>query len=143
MGTHDHAAAQGRMTLGTLDQRGAAQGHALVDGAVVADLGHLANDHAHAVVDEDAPAKGGARVDLDARQPARDVRDESPQPLQAGKPARMRPAVHHQRVQAGVAGEHLERRLGSRIAFQDAGDVFTQAGEHDGWLRLGRELLAV
>ena len=30
--------------------------NALIDGHVVADLGGLADDHAHAVIDEEAPA---------------------------------------------------------------------------------------
>jgi hypothetical protein len=46
------------MALGAGHQRGAAQGHALVDGAVVADHGGLADHHAEAVVDEHAPADG-------------------------------------------------------------------------------------
>ena len=46
---------------------GAAQGHTVVDGAVVADLGGLAKDDAHTVVDEQALADLGTRVDLDAR----------------------------------------------------------------------------
>jgi hypothetical protein len=40
---------------------------ALVDGAVVADFGRLADDDAHAVVDEDAPANLHSRMNLDAR----------------------------------------------------------------------------
>ena len=44
----------------------AAEGHAVVDGAVVADLRRLAEDDAHAVVDEQALADLRAGVDLDA-----------------------------------------------------------------------------
>ena len=55
---------------------GAAQGHALVEVAVVADLRRLADDDAHAVVDEEALADLGAGVDLDAGEEAADVRDE-------------------------------------------------------------------
>ena len=45
---------------------GAAEGHAVVDGAVVADLSGLAEHDAHAVVDEQTLADGGTGVDLDA-----------------------------------------------------------------------------
>jgi len=45
---------------------GAAEGHAVVDGAVVADLRRLAEDDAHAVVDEQAAADLRAGVNLDA-----------------------------------------------------------------------------
>lgn len=57
--------AQGGMALaGVL--AGAAEGHAVVDGAVVADLCRLTKDDAHAVVDEQALADLCAGVDLDA-----------------------------------------------------------------------------
>ena len=58
-------AAQGGVALaGVL--AGAAEGHAVVDGAVVSDLRRLAEDDAHAVVDEQAAADLRAGVDLDA-----------------------------------------------------------------------------
>ena len=64
-------------------ERGAAERHALVDGAVVADFRGLADHHAHAVVDEHAPADLRAGMDLDAGEPAADVRGEAPEPAQA------------------------------------------------------------
>jgi hypothetical protein len=42
----------------------------------------------------------------------------------------MRAAVQDQRVQARVAGEHLPAAARGGVAFQDAGDVFTQSAEH-------------
>jgi hypothetical protein len=39
---------------------GAAQGHALEKGHIVADLAGLADDHAHTMVDEEVLADGGA-----------------------------------------------------------------------------------
>jgi hypothetical protein len=97
-GAHHHVAAQRGMPLGALVERGAAQRDALVDGAAVADLGRLADHHAHAVVDEHALTDLGAGVDLDARQPAREVRGEAPsQP--AVRPEPVRQPVQHQRVQ--------------------------------------------
>src|SRR5512135_3241873 len=50
-----HAVAYGGMALAMLPGS-AAQGHAVIHGHVVADLGRLADHHAHAVVDEEAPA---------------------------------------------------------------------------------------
>ena len=71
-------------------ERRAAERDALVDRAVVADLGRLADHDAHAVVDEDAPADLRARMDLDAGEEARQVRDEAPHPVQAVRPAPVR-----------------------------------------------------
>ncbi len=45
----------------------AAQGHAVVDQAVIPHLGGLADDDAHAVVDDQAASDLGPGVDLDAR----------------------------------------------------------------------------
>ena len=69
-------------------QRRAAERHALVDRAVIADLGRLADDDAHPVVDEDAPADRRARMDLDTGQPAR--------PLRHRRPSQRIPLVQHQ-----------------------------------------------
>ena len=91
VGADDHAAAERRMALGALGERRAAERHALVDGAVVADLGGLADDHAHAVVDEDAPADRRARMDLDPGEEAREVRDPAAEPVEAVPPATMPP----------------------------------------------------
>ena len=51
----------------------AAQGDSLVKQHVVPNDGGLADDHAHAVIDEEAPPDGGAGVDLNAGQRARNV----------------------------------------------------------------------
>ena len=131
IGPHDHSTTQGGVALGPTRQRGAAQRDALVDGALVADLGGLTDHHAHAVVDEHPAADGGTGVDLDAGEHACQVRDEAAQPLVVGAPAGMRPTVHDQRMQTGVAGQHLPVGAGGRVALADAGDVFTQSIEHD------------
>ena len=58
---------------------GAAQGDAVVNQAVVPDLGGLADDKAHAVVDDQALADGGAGVDLDAGAAAAGLGDQAGQ----------------------------------------------------------------
>ena len=67
---------------------GAAQRDALVEGHVVADLGGFADDHAHAVIDEEAPADLGAGMDLDSGDPSRDLRQASRREAQ--------PCIHSQ-----------------------------------------------
>ena len=62
---HHHVVAEGGVALAAL-LAGAPEGDALVELAVVADDGGLAHDDAHAVVDHEAPADGGAGVNLDA-----------------------------------------------------------------------------
>ena len=58
-GAHQHVVAQRGVALAGI-LAGAAQRHAVVDGAVVADLGGFAEDDAHAVVDEQLVADFGA-----------------------------------------------------------------------------------
>ena len=87
---------------------GAAQCHAVVDGAVVADHGGLAEHDAHAVVDEQAPADPGTGVDLDAGFVAAVLADP------AGKekvPVLIQPvgnAVVDQDMEAGVQQDDLQ-----------------------------------
>ena len=58
-GADHHAAAKRRVPLARL-AREPAQGDAVVDQHVVADLGRLADHHPHAVVDEEPPPQPGA-----------------------------------------------------------------------------------
>ena len=67
--------------------RGAAERHAVIERAVVADVGGFADHHAQAVIDEKAPPDRRPRMDLDARQPACEVGKEAPEPLESATPA--------------------------------------------------------
>jgi hypothetical protein len=42
----------------------------------------------------------------------------------------MRSAMQRQGMEARIAGQHLPRGTGGRIAFKNAGNIFTQTGEH-------------
>jgi len=98
----------------------------------VADHGRLADDDAHAVVDEDALADDGAGVDLDAGEPAADVRDEAPQPLEAMVPAPVRRALQPDRMQTRITGDDLPGAACRRVAVEDALDIGAQAVKHLG-----------
>src|SRR5262245_53646190 len=63
------------MALAALLAR-AAERHALVERDPIADFARLADHHAHAVVDEEAPADRRAGMDLDAGEKAADLRDQ-------------------------------------------------------------------
>ena len=58
------------------------------------------------------------------------MRDEAPEPLEAVAPAPVGAAVQKQRVQAGVAGQHLPGGAGGRVAVEDALDVGAESGKH-------------
>jgi hypothetical protein len=75
-------------------------------------------------------ADGGAGMDLDAGDDAGQVGNKPSQPFHAAHPAPVRPAVHDDRLQAGVTGQHLPGVAGRGIAFDDAVDVLAQMVEH-------------
>jgi hypothetical protein len=82
------------------------------------------------MVDEHMVADVRSRMDLDAGQPARDIRYKPRQPAKPAAPARMRKSVQCQGMQARVAGQHLPARTSRRVALEDAVDVFAQPREH-------------
>ena len=65
---------------------GTAEGDALIDRAVVADLGGLADNHADAVVDKQALADRRARMDVDRGQHPPDMGDKAPKEIKAVAP---------------------------------------------------------
>src|SRR2546423_13889280 len=67
----------------------AAQRHTVIKGAVVADLGGLADNPTHAVIDEQPAAHCGAGMGLDAGQHPPDMRDEAAQEVEAALPQPM------------------------------------------------------
>src|SRR5205085_151129 len=76
LGAHadDYVVADGRMALHLLEV-GAAERYLMIHQDVVADLGGFADDVAHPVVDEEPPPDLRARMNLDARDEAGDLRD--------------------------------------------------------------------
>ncbi len=91
---------------------GAAQGDAVIDQAVVPDLGGLPDDDAHAVVYDQAAADLGAGVDLNAGAVPGDLGVE---PGQEGKVVTVEPvgdAVEDDGVDAGVEEKDLQLAAG-------------------------------
>src|SRR3546814_16964410 len=101
-----------------------------------ADLRSFTNDHAHAVIDEKAPPDARARMNLNASEPARQIRVEARQPLQLMRPQPVADAMPPDRMQARIARQHFPRTARGRVAIQNAGDIFLDAGAHE--QRMGR-----
>ena len=113
--------------------RGPAERHAVIERAIVADLGRLPDDDAHPVVDEHPPADGRPRMDFDSRQPAGPVREPAGEPAPAPTPEPVRNrAVPDQRMQPRIAGQDLPPGARGRVPVEHDGDVFAKAAEH-GW----------
>ena len=96
-----------------------AQDRALIQRDVFAYLGRLADDDAHAVVDEAARADDRRRMDLDAGQEPADVRQKPRRKSQAPPPKKVGDAVHLERVKARVAEEHLPDAARRWIPLED------------------------
>src|SRR6185295_12879929 len=108
-----------------------AQGHPVVERAVVPDVGRLADHDAHPVIDEHPAANDRSRMDLDPRQPAGPVGQPAGEPPQPGAPEPMRyPTVPSECMQTWIAGQHLPLGSGGGVAVENDGDVFAKATEH-------------
>src|SRR5688572_23919694 len=92
-----------RMALTANPGRGvrAAQGHALIDGDVVADLGGLADD-AEAVVEEEAPPDLGAGVDVDRSQEPCEMVDQAGDEIKPPLPQPVGYPMQGKRPDAGI-----------------------------------------
>src|SRR5690606_31105426 len=119
---NDHIVADGRVPLPFLLAR-PAQDNALVEGDILPDLSGLADDHAHAVIDEEAGAQLRPRVDLNARQEPADVGDD---PGQNVAPAAVEPvgdSVDLDGVEARIGQDDLPDALDGRVPLEDHLDV--------------------
>jgi hypothetical protein len=110
--------------------RDTAQGHAVVERHVIAELAGFADDDAHAMIDKQVAADLRARMDFDTRQPSGDLRYQAGHkgPLAPPKPARQ--AVKSESLKARIAQDHLKPRAGGRIARHHGIDFLDQRLEH-------------
>lgn len=116
MRADDDAVSQGRVPLRAACQRCAAERHTLVKGDVIADLGGLADDDTHPMIDEDAPADACAGMDLDAGQNAAGMRYETPREEPAVLPQPVGNTVVNEGVKPGIAQNHFEARPRGGVA---------------------------
>src|SRR5215207_160048 len=117
------------MALGLL-QAGPAQGDAVIDRYMVADLGRFPDHHTHAVIDKKVPANARARVDLDPGDAAHDLREPAGEQFESALPQAVREPVRPDGMQTRIAKQHLERVARGRVAVQHRLDIFTNNIEH-------------
>jgi len=119
------------MPLGALVERRTAERHALINGAVITDFRGFTDHHAKAVIYEHAPANGGTRMNFNPGKPARQLRNETPQPFPATEPAPLRYPMQDDGMQAGITSQDFPCIARRGIAVNDAGNVFTNSAEHN------------
>ncbi len=101
----------------------------MIEGAVIADLGGLADHDAHAVVNEQTAADRGARMDLDPRRHPSDMRDKAARKIPATHPQPMRHAVEEQCLEAGITQHDFKARPGRGIARKRCVNLVAQVFE--------------
>src|SRR5262249_22848060 len=120
-GADDDAGFQSRMALAVNELR-SAERDALIERHVIADLGRLADDGAHAVIDENPLSDDRTRMNFDPRQPAAQMRNEPREHGEISLPETMRQAMDEDGMNAGIGQQDLEPRPGGRIALHDGLD---------------------
>src|SRR5690625_1460101 len=96
----------------------APKNYALIKCHIVANFGRFTNDDSHTVIDEDALANLGTRVDLDAGEKAVDMGDQPGDEIKPMSVKEMGHPVHLQCMKPRIAGEHLQQRTSRRIAIK-------------------------
>lgn len=124
-GADQHAISKSRMALAGIPGD-PAEGHTVIKGHIVADLGGLADHHATAMIDEEAPANGGAGMDVDLADEPRQKAQQPGQIAPAPAPQSMGQAMDQQGMDAGIGGEHLEMGAGSGISTKHAAHILAQ-----------------
>lgn len=109
---------------------GTAQRHTLIDQHVVADLAGLPDDHAHAMIDEEATPNGGAGVDLNAGQAARKLRNGACQREPTAPVKAVRDAMEQHGVEPWITQHDLEHGARGGVAPEDGIDLFANVAEH-------------
>src|SRR5436190_11353546 len=94
---------------------GAAQRDALVQQNVVADDGGFADHHARAVINEEPAPDCRAGVNLDLREEAADLREDTRQQRDVPAIESMGESVRQDSVESRIAEEDLDDALGRRI----------------------------
>ena len=132
------AVADGGMPLAAV-ARPSAERHTVVEHDVVAHFGRLADDDAHAVIDEEAAADRRAGVDLDAREPAHELRARARDESEAAPPEPVVDTVGPDGVQTGVEERDLESAARGGVAELRRDEVFAHAcdGAHEDGRRAG------
>ena len=119
---HQDVVAEGGVTLADV-LAGTTEGHTLVEGAVVPDLGGLADDDAHTVVDEQTLADGRTGVDLNTRCRASKLADGTGREIVLRQVELVRHAVGENGVYARIQEQDLHITARSGVALTDGVNV--------------------
>src|SRR5699024_6843823 len=109
---------------------GPAQGHPLVNGAIITDDCRFPYGHAEAMINEESPANRGSRVNFYPGQPARQVRNKPGKPLEVPVPEAMSQPVTPQRMQPRIAKDHLPGTACGGITLENRLQILAETSKH-------------
>jgi hypothetical protein len=109
---------------------GSTECYALIQENVVANLSGFPDYYARAVVDEEPPPDGSARMNLDARQKPAELRNNPRQQRHFPLVQPVGDPVQQDSVQTGVAEDNLERALSGRIPLEYGIDLLFYRAKH-------------
>src|ERR1700743_507183 len=128
-GSDHHVVADRRMAFPLL-VAGPAECNTLVDQNVVANFRSLADNNARTVIDEKTPPDLRSRVDFNAGQKTRNLRDEPRNDRDVRLVQPMRETVQQNGVEAGVTEEDFNGALRRWVFTKYGIDLFPDSGKH-------------
>jgi len=128
-GPYDHIIPQSWVPFASFVS-GTPKGHILINQRIIAYLGGLTYNYAHAVVDKKAAADFRAWVDFNSGEEAGELRDHAWQQGYIGVVEPVGEAVEQDRVEPGIAQENLKDALGGRVFAKYGVDLFPDCAKH-------------
>ena len=129
-GTDHHTVFQRRMTLGAGRQVRSAQGHTLINRAVVAHFRGFPDHDAHRMVKENPAANLGFGMDFNPGEKAAHLRDPAGKCRPALNRAPMRKTMNHHRMKSRISKDDFRCAVSGRILFSNGGDEFASFFKH-------------
>jgi hypothetical protein len=115
---------------------GTTKRNTLVEKAIIANFGGLADHHTHPVIDEETASDPGSGMDLNSRQPPAELRYESRHDRDACPIEPVSKTMQQDRVKSGITEEDFQGALRSRIFVENRLNLFPDGSEHDASLSL-------
>ena len=118
------------MTRGAGRQVRSAQGHALINRAVIPHFRGFPDHDAHRMVKENPAANLGFRMDFNPGEKAAHLRDPAGKCRPALNRAPMRKTMNHHRMKSRISKDDFRCTVSGRILFSNGGDEFASFFKH-------------
>src|SRR3990172_8872202 len=105
--------------------------HTLIDQTVITNLCGLSNHHPHPMIDEESSADLCPGMDLDACEPAGEVRDQTGGGIPFLLIEEMGYPVKPDGMEAWITKKNLQKVLSRRVSLFDRLDIFLEALPHE------------